>query len=155
MSGINMISVYASQIFEMIEENGGTSSFSVVTQSYSIGLISFFGTILSVFSIRSFGRRPLFLVGIAIMGSAHALIAYYIINKDADLVLFFMSIQFISYQVSIGSGYYVYCSEISNEFAIGIAIGIMQCVVMLQSLTVGFIAESYGVETVFICLGAW
>jgi MFS family permease len=155
MSGVNMIAIYNHQIFEMIRDSGGKSSLAVPTQCLIVGMLNLVGAILSYFSVKMINRRPLFIFGSLAQGVAMSLIAFFIVEKDADMVLIFMSIHMIVFQCSIGGGFFIYCIEISNEFAIGISLGLLQTICATQSMTVGFIAESYGIQVVFAGLASY
>lgn len=119
--------------------------FKVATESSLVAVSCLIGAICSIWFVKYMGRKALFVMGMTIVGISHGLIAYYIIQKNANFVLIFATIVEIFYQGTLGSGFYIYCAEVGNEISMGIAVFVMQAVTMLLTQTVPMIIEKFQV----------
>jgi hypothetical protein len=122
MGGVNIINIYAKNIFDSISAQGGQSSLSEQAQVSLVGLSNFIGAFVATFTVLYFTRRVLFIGGFCIIGFCMLLIAVLIPKKQPDLVLLSMSIAIIIFQCTIGSGIWVYASEIVVDSAMGVCV---------------------------------
>lgn len=63
MSGINIINIFSSSIFTILNKKGMTLSMTVPTNNYFLGAAAFFGSVLSNISVRFFKRRTILIGG--------------------------------------------------------------------------------------------
>jgi len=81
MAGINILTVYATSIFNDCANGGGPASFSPKACTYFTGIAGFFGAFLSNFTVKKFTRRQLFIGGHVSIGINLLLVAICIINN--------------------------------------------------------------------------
>ena len=79
LSGIGIISIYATSIFESILSNHKDKSrMTAKEDAYFLGLAGLIGAILSFYSVAIFSRRKLFIGGHFFMGVLLLMSAYFI-----------------------------------------------------------------------------
>ena len=78
-TGINVVSVYSTKIFEAVNENA-ESPVDVQTANFILGFAGIVGAILSWFTFNYLGKRSIFMLGHLIMGLCFVL-AYVFTNK--------------------------------------------------------------------------
>lgn len=84
-AGINVILQYSNTILKEIMGDDG--AFSPRQGTYIISMINFWSSVLSVWTINTFGRRILLLIGHASMSVIHAAIGIFIITGADTAVL--------------------------------------------------------------------
>lgn len=87
MSGIGIINIFSTAIFENIMNKGSVSSLSVKQENYLIGLSGLVGAIISFWSCTYLTRRTIFIGGHFLMSMCLFLVAYFIDTKKSDYVL--------------------------------------------------------------------
>ena len=97
MAGINILTVYATSIFDDCAKGGGPASFSPKACTYFTGMSGFLGAFLSNFSVKRFSRKQIFIGGHVSIGVNLLLVAICIINNQGNLVLLFMCLSYISF----------------------------------------------------------
>lgn len=80
-SGISIINIYATYIFESILKQGVISKLSARQDTYFIGGATLLGSTLSYYSIAIFSRRAIFIGGHFYMGVLLFLTGYFISIK--------------------------------------------------------------------------
>ena len=81
MAGINILTVYATSIFEACADGGGPASFSPKACTYFTGMAGFLGAFLSNFTVKKYTRRIVFIGGHVSIGINLLLVAICIINN--------------------------------------------------------------------------
>lgn len=97
MSGIGIINIFSTAIFENIKLKGAQSALTVKQENYLIGLSGLVGAILSFWSCTYFTRRAVFIGGHAIMSILLFMVAYFIDIKYSDGVLMSLCVFIIVY----------------------------------------------------------
>jgi SP family arabinose:H+ symporter-like MFS transporter len=110
VTGINAIMYYAPLIFKNI----GNGTESALIQTAFIGGINFLFTLVAIFTIDKWGRKPLLITGsIGMIISLTVITIAYFLNKlDGYLILFFIFTFIASYAASLGPVSWVVISEI-------------------------------------------
>ncbi len=107
--GINVVLYYAGNIFK----NMGASTDSSLLQTIIIGLINLIFTILAIFTVDKFGRKPLMIIGALTMGiSMFALGLSFYMQSQGIMALVFMLIYTAGFAMSWGPVTWVLLSEI-------------------------------------------
>ena len=78
-TGLNIILQYSNTILDDIL--GDSGGFTARQGTYVVGLVNFFASMMSVWTVNTFGRRTLLLVGHSGMSVAHFLIGIFIITN--------------------------------------------------------------------------
>lgn len=97
MSGIGIINIFSTAIFENIKLKGAQSALTVKQENYLIGLSGLVGAILSFWSCTYFTRRQVFIGGHAFMSILLFMVAYFIDIKYSDGVLMSLCVFIIVY----------------------------------------------------------
>ena len=107
--GINVVLYYAGNIFK----NMGASTDSSLLQTIIIGLINLIFTVLAIFTVDKFGRKPLMIIGALTMGiSMFALGLSFYMKSEGIMALVFMLIYTAGFAMSWGPVTWVLLSEI-------------------------------------------
>ena len=110
LSGINALMYYAPRIFQM----AGAGVDAALLQAVAVGGTNLLFTVLALFVIDRFGRRPLLLAGGvgAAVSLALTALAFYTGNFESNLVLFGLLGFIASHAIGQGAVIWVYISEI-------------------------------------------
>ncbi|MFV0625268.1 sugar porter family MFS transporter [Sphingomonas sp. ac-8] len=110
LSGINALLYYAPRIFEQ----GGAGADSAMLQSIAVGGINLLFTVLALFLIDRFGRKPLLYVGSIVCALALFLVGFQLEQPAADgtLVLVGLLGFIAAFAVSQGAVIWVFLSEV-------------------------------------------
>lgn len=138
LTGINVIFFYAPTIFEQ----SGIGTDTAFIQAIWVGLINVIFTIVAVWAIDEFGRKPLLLFGLGGIVISMSLCAYGFQDPDAlnpRLILFAILMFVASFAMSLGPVMWVLFSEIFPNHIRGIAISIVTVVNSLCSFLVQLI----------------
>ncbi len=107
--GINVVLYYASNIFR----NMGASTDSSLLQTIIIGAINMIFTVLAIFTVDKFGRKPLMIIGALIMAvSMISLGLSFSFHKEGFLALIFMLLYTAGFAMSWGPVTWVLLAEI-------------------------------------------
>lgn len=107
--GINVVLYYASNIFR----NMGASTDSSLLQTIIIGAINMLFTVLAIFTVDRFGRKPLMIIGALVMAvSMVSLGLSFSMHKEGLLALIFMLLYTAGFAMSWGPVTWVLLSEI-------------------------------------------
>lgn len=107
--GINVVLYYASNIFR----NMGSSTDSSLLQTIIIGAINMLFTVVAIFTVDRFGRKPLMIIGALIMAvSMICLGLSFSMHKEGILALIFMLLYTAGFAMSWGPVTWVLLSEI-------------------------------------------
>ena len=107
--GINVVLYYAANIFR----NMGSSTDSSLIQTIIVGGINLLFTILAIFTVDRFGRKPLMIIGALTMAFAMiALGTSFYLNNLGMVALFFMLLYTAGFAMSWGPVTWVLLSEI-------------------------------------------
>ncbi|MEI8203206.1 MAG: D-xylose transporter XylE [Bacteroidota bacterium] len=107
--GINVVLYYAGNIFR----NMGSSTDSSLLQTIIIGIINLVFTVLAIYTVDKFGRKPLMIIGALTMGiSMFALGLSFYMQSQGLLALVFMLIYTAGFAMSWGPVTWVLLSEI-------------------------------------------
>jgi MFS transporter, SP family, xylose:H+ symportor len=110
LSGINALLYYAPRVFEL----AGAGADSALLQSIAVGGTNLVFTILALFLIDRFGRKPLLYVGSIFCAAALLLVGYQLESAQPDGTLILMGLLgFIAaFAVSQGAVIWVFISEV-------------------------------------------
>jgi MFS transporter, SP family, xylose:H+ symportor len=107
--GINVVLYYAGNIFR----NMGSSTDSSLIQTIIVGAINLIFTVLAIFTVDRFGRKPLMIIGALTMAIAMiALGLSFYLNNLGFISLFFMLLYTAGFAMSWGPVTWVLLSEI-------------------------------------------
>jgi sugar porter (SP) family MFS transporter len=110
LSGINALLYYAPRIFEL----GGAGADTALLQSIAVGGTNLIFTVLALFLIDRFGRKPLLYVGSVICAAALILVGLQLetAQPDGTLVLIGLLGFIAAFAVSQGAVIWVFISEV-------------------------------------------
>ena len=107
--GINVVLYYAGNIFR----NMGASTDTSLLQTIIVGAINMLFTIIAVFTVDRFGRKPLMIAGAIIMSISMLLLGFaFFLSKTGFFALFFMLLYIAGFAMSWGPVTWVILSEI-------------------------------------------
>lgn len=107
--GINVVLYYAANIFR----NMGASTNASLIQTILVGSINLIFTVVAIFTVDKFGRKPLMIIGALTMAFAMlALGSCFYLNSLGYLALFFMLLYTAGFAMSWGPVTWVLLSEI-------------------------------------------
>jgi SP family xylose:H+ symportor-like MFS transporter len=107
--GINVVMYYAANIFR----NMGLSTDASLLQTIVVGIINMLFTIVAIFSVDRFGRKPLLIVGALIMSlSMFSLGTSFFMKGTGIISLIFMLLYIAGFAMSWGPVAWVILSEI-------------------------------------------
>ncbi len=134
MSGVNAVFSYAPMIFEQ----AGAATSAAFISAAVVGVVNLFATVIAIWSMDRFGRRPLLMMGAAGMTLAHLVLAGSALagHFEGYLVLAAIMLFIGSFALSVGPGYWILISEILPNWARGIAISVIQAITSMASIVV-------------------
>lgn len=110
LSGINALLYYAPRIFEL----AGAGANSALLQSVAVGGTNLIFTVLALFFIDRFGRRPLLLFGSVVCAASLLLVGYQLeaAAPDGTLILAGLLAFIAAFAISQGAVIWVFISEV-------------------------------------------
>ncbi|XZF13433.1 D-xylose transporter XylE [Chitinophagaceae bacterium MMS25-I14] len=133
--GINVVLYYAGNIFR----NMGASTDSALLQTIVVGLVNVVFTIVAIFTVDKFGRKPLMIIGSIGMGVSMLALGFaFYLNQVGMVALVFMLIFIASFAMSWGPVVWVLLSEIfpnSIRGAMSIAVALQWIANWMVSFT--------------------
>jgi len=156
MSGINIVTIFSTSIFTILNKNGMTLALSIKTNNFILGLTGFFAAFLSNFSVGFFKRRTVLVGGqIGIMIGTWLIFIFAYTGLNSNFILFAMIVCLISFQLSIGTTLFIYVAEVLMDQAIGLCLQVLIGVLIIQTFTMQplFNLEGFGVTGTFLLLG--
>lgn len=131
--GINVVLYYAPRIFENMGATGDTS----MVQTVVMGIVNILFTLVAIFTVDKFGRKPLLIIGsIGMMVGMVALSALSFMNSIGVAALVFIIIYTASFMMSWGPICWVLISEIFPNTIRGQAVAIAVAVQWVANFTV-------------------
>ena len=122
-TGQTLICMYSTTIFEDITILGSRSRFDTKTENNFVGYASVIGAILSYYSVAFFKRKTLFVGGHFLMGTLLLMAGYYITTLKHDLSLLCICTYIIIFQMTTGSLFFIYVSEVAaSDSVLGLCI---------------------------------
>ena len=107
--GINVVLYYAGNIFR----NMGSSTDTSLLQTIIIGVINLTFTVLAIFTVDRFGRKPLMIIGALIMAVSMFCLGFsFSMHREGILALVFMLLYTAGFAMSWGPVTWVLLSEI-------------------------------------------
>jgi SP family xylose:H+ symportor-like MFS transporter len=107
--GINVVLYYAGNIFR----NMGASTDTSLLQTIIVGAINMIFTVIAIFTVDRFGRKPLLIIGAIIMSVSMISLGFSFYLKQTGLpALFFMMLYIAGFAMSWGPVTWVVLSEI-------------------------------------------
>ena len=120
LTGINVIGLYSTTLFEDMDKKGG--KISPRQGTYIVGIVGLVSAWFGILTIKLFGRRALCVGGHLGMAVLHGLIAYYCYIEN-NLGVLLSLLGFIAiYQVTSGPVAWLYALETTIDAALGICI---------------------------------
>ena len=121
LTGINAIMYYGSSIFQAL----GNTAESAIFQNILIAVVNFSFTIIAIFTVDKWGRKPLLILGGFIMATALAMLTYDIYTQQFSLLAVAGILLFIAgFAMTWGPVTWVLLSEIFPDRVRGLAMGI-------------------------------
>ncbi|ANQ50879.1 D-xylose transporter XylE [Flammeovirga sp. MY04] len=122
VTGINVFLYYAPEIFKKI---GGGNTDTALLQTIVVGAVNLLFTVVAIFSVDRFGRKPLMIIGSAGMGICITAIgtAAYFQNTDVWLLVFVLG-YIACFALSLGPIVWVLLSEIMPNQIRGVGLSI-------------------------------
>ena len=146
LTGINAVNIYSSTIVAQ-------SGFNVNLGVMLISLANVVGAFLAPFESKFVPVRKILIYGQFIMAVFLACVAIFSnINSTAVLIFIFMFI--LTYQLSIGSYYFVYVSQVTNETQNSVTVFALWFCVLIISLTTSLMIEKLHIVGTFSLFGA-
>jgi len=147
--GINVVLYYAGDIFRSM----GSGNDSSLVQTIIVGVVNLIFTILAIFTVDRFGRKPLMIIGALAMGvSMLALGLSFFLEKMGLISLIFMLTYTAAFAMSWGPVTWVLLSEIfpnSIKGAMSIAVASQWVANLVISWTFPIMNESSVLSRVF------
>lgn len=134
MSGVNAVFSYAPMIFEQ----AGAETSAAFISAAVVGVVNLLATVIAIWSMDRWGRRPLLITGATGMTVAHVVLAGSALvgHFEGYLVLAAIMLFIASFALSVGPGYWILISEILPNWARGIAISVIQAITSMASIVV-------------------
>jgi SP family xylose:H+ symportor-like MFS transporter len=147
--GINVVLYYAGDIFRSM----GSGNDSSLVQTIIVGLVNMTFTVVAIFTVDRFGRKPLMTLGAVAMGLSMVALGFsFYLEKIGLLSLIFMLLYTAAFAMSWGPVTWVLLSEIfpnSIKGAMSIAVASMWMANLLISWTFPMMNESSMLTRVF------
>lgn len=134
MSGVNAVLSYAPIIFEQ----AGAATSAAFISAAAVGVVNLLSTVLAIWLMDRFGRRPLLMAGALGMTASHFVLAGSALTGHFEgyLVLGAIMLFIASFAASVGPGYWILISEMLPNWARGIAISVIQGITSFASIWV-------------------
>jgi SP family sugar porter-like MFS transporter len=133
LNGINLIFLFSNTILtEVLNPDGKLTPREGV---YLINIMNTVASFFSIWTIRTFGRRPLLLVGEVGISISHCLIATFILIKFDVGVIVMMGVFMAIYQNTCGPVPWCYAAETLPDVALGVAYNVLFGTILVISLT--------------------
>ena len=140
--GINVVLYYAGDIFRSM----GAGNDSSLLQTIVVGLVNLIFTVLAIFTVDRFGRKPLMIIGAIAMGVSMLALGFsFFLGKIGIVSLIFMLCYTAAFAMSWGPVTWVLLSEIfpnSIKGAMSIAVATMWIANLIVSWTFPMMNES-------------
>ena len=133
LTGINVILIYSNTILVKIIGDD-SSGFTPRQGTYVIGLVNLLSSLVSVFTIKTFGRRFLLLWGHLFITICHFCIGLFIIIDFNYGTLSFICLFLFVYQNSTGPIAWTYAAETCSDITLGVGIYTLWTVVLIETL---------------------
>ncbi len=147
--GINVVAYYAGDIFRSMGEGNDSS----LIQTIIVGIVNLSFTVLAIFTVDRFGRKPLMVIGAIAMGLSMLALGFsFYLGKMGILSLIFMLSYTAAFAMSWGPVTWVLLSEIfpnSIKGAMSIAVASMWVANLAVSWTFPMLNESSLLTRVF------
>jgi SP family xylose:H+ symportor-like MFS transporter len=133
VTGINVFLYYAPEIFKKL----GTASDAALLQTITVGAVNLGFTVLAIYTVDRWGRRPLMLVGSVGMGLCLAALGAAAYLQRTELwVLVFVLGYIAFFALSVGPVTWVILSEIYPTRVRGRALGLVTLCLWLSNFVV-------------------
>lgn len=147
--GINVVMYYAGNIFR----NMGASMNTSLLQTIIVGVINMLFTILAIFTVDRFGRRPLMITGAVIMAISMLSLGFsFFANHTGILALVFMLTYIAGFSMSWGPVTWVLLSEIfpnSIRGVMSIAVATLWIANLIVSWTFPILNDNVWLTNIF------
>jgi major inositol transporter-like SP family MFS transporter len=152
-TGINTVNYYAPTILE----SSGIGASAALILTITVGVTSVLGTLLGIYLLGIYGRRPLILIGFIGVTAAHAVLAASFLLPESGfrtyLILAAMLLLVAFVQTFIGTLVWLLLSEIFpmtiRGFAMGIAVFVLWTVNALISFVFPLLVDAVGSTPTF------
>ena len=131
LTGINVIFLYSHTILEQVLKN------STITPNegvYAIFIINSIASAVAIWTVRTFGRRPLLLFGYSAICITHCILATFILIEFNVGVVLMMCVFMAIYQNTCGPIPWLYAAETMTDVGLGIAMQTLYVTLMIVSV---------------------
>ena len=129
LTGFQAIVLYSNMIFSDIL--GDNSTFTPRQGTYLIVVVNFVASVVSIATVKRFGRRPLLIYGHLGVAICHALIGLFIIMNQGVLLIITMCMFMIIYQNTAEPVGQVYVTEVCSDIALGLTTQVLWLVIFI------------------------
>lgn len=147
--GINVVLYYAGNIFR----NMGASTDTSLLQTIIVGAINMLFTVIAIFAVDRFGRKPLMIIGAIVMAISMISLGFsFFTNHTGLIALFFMLLFVAGFAMSWGPVTWVLLSEIfpnSIRGAMSIAVATLWIANLIVSWTFPIINDNIWLTNLF------
>eukprot|EP00347_Sterkiella_histriomuscorum_P013305 403365224 len=141
LTGINALIWYSNNILQRINKETG-SGISPRLGTILIGVTNFIGSVVSLFIVKKLGRKPLTVFGNFTMALFLFLIGLFSYLQFNNPMLVMMLLFLFTFQQCDGPLFYMYCSEITVDTALGFAFLSLKGSGLAISLTTEYMMDS-------------
>ena len=145
MTGVNLISIYSTDLFKSFPEGGITPT----TGSALVGVAQFVGCLIAPLLGLCMGMKPIFVGGQVAMGLAELGVAICIHNNGTTSTTIFILLFLMCYQATQGSYFWFYVAAVACDTANSIASMVLWGVVLIFATCGSLIINGLGTETTF------
>jgi len=132
LTGINVIFLYSNTILSLVLKG---SAFTPRQGVYAINIVNTLSSALSIWTVRTFGRRSLLIFGHVGICICHLMIATFILEGIDIGVLVMLCIFMLIYQNTSGPIAWIYAAETCTDVALGVSLNVLYGTIMVLSLT--------------------
>ena len=132
LTGINVIFLYSNTILALVLTG---NSFTPRQGVYAINIVNTLASGMAVWTVRTFGRRPLLIWGHAGICVCHLMIATFILESIDIGVLVMLCVFMLIYQNTSGPIAWIYAAETLTDVGLGVSLNVLYGTILVLSLT--------------------
>lgn len=148
LSGVNCILMLSNRMVTVMNE--GVEASKKIEANFAtqlLGITAFFITMLSNWTVGSFKRKSLMVVGQIGMATSLGLTSFFASVKNGRLAV--AGILSYFYTMLLSTVFWIYMPEVLNDNQLGVAVGAFYVLGVIVSILQEYIVEAIGVEGIF------